>query len=176
MSSFSQTSKFEKKAFRKQNRRQRKGEIRNKAARKKRQPPTNKPEHSIKKSHKPKSPPSVKNTQSYQGLTRQIEKIQYERSLNEYYAYCDYYEYMVKVTTSHYEEMCQHQQAREEEERKQKAKNQLEREVQKEKAKANLETITKNNLEKIIIAIGENFCKNTLEINLKNYKVSIKPI
>ena len=181
MHSFSQTSKFEKKAFGKQNRRQRKGEIRNKAARKKRQPPTNKPEHSIKKSHKPRAPSSVKNTHSYQGLTLQIEKIHLERER----AYDEYYYYM----DSYYEEMSQSQQEREEEEEeelriafyeekesKQKAKNQLEREVQKEKEKARLETIAKNNLEKIIITIGENFLGNKTEINFKNYKISIEPI
>ena len=181
MSSISQTSKFERKAFGKQNRRQRKGEIKNKAARKKRQPPTNKPEHSIKKSHKPRAPSSVKNTRSYLDLTWEIEKIliERERAIDEYYYDMECY----------YEEMHRYQQEREEEEeeelrvafyeeeeRKQKAKNQLEREVQKEKAKANLETITKNNLEKIIITIGENLLENKTEINFKNYKISIEPI
>ena len=180
MSSFSQTSKFEKKAFEKQNRRQRKGEIRNKAARKKRQPPTNKPEHSIKKSHKPRAPSSVKNTRSYHELTWEIEKIliERERAIDEYYYYME----------SYYEEMEQDQQQREEaekehlrvafyeeEERKQKVKNQQQREHRKNQEKESLETITKNNLEKIIITIGENICKNT-EINFKNYKISIEPI
>lgn len=178
MSSISQTSEFEKKAFRKQNRRQRKGEIRNKAARKKRQPPTNKPDHSIKKSHKPRAPSSVKNTRSYLDLTWAIEKIRLERqrAYEEYDYYMDLY----------YEEMRQLQQEREEEEdarvsfyeekeRKQKVKNQQQREHRKNQEKESLETITKNNLEKIIITIGENICKNT-EINFKNYKISIEPI
>jgi hypothetical protein len=63
------------KALNKQRCRAKKIAIRNKAARIKRKPPTNKPEHSIKESHKPKAPSSVKNTHSYKGLTREIEKV-----------------------------------------------------------------------------------------------------
>jgi len=73
------SSELVKKALKKQHCRAKKVELKNKAAREKRQPPTNKPEHSIKKSHKPRALSSVKNTCSYKDLTREIEKVRLER-------------------------------------------------------------------------------------------------
>ena len=53
MSSTHQTHKFENKAFQKQQCRSKKNDVKNKTLRKRRQPPINKPGHSMKKSHKP---------------------------------------------------------------------------------------------------------------------------
>ena len=187
MSSISQTSKFEKKAFQKQNHRQRKGEIKNKAARKKRQPPTNKPQHTIKKSHKPRAPSSVKNTRSYQDLTWEIEKIHLERER-------EYEEYYNDIMECYYEEISQFQQQQEEEEeetrrrefyeeeqkrfeakRLKKEKN-LTQKKKREQEERLLEEKIINNWQKDIVIIKENFSKNELKFNLKNFEITIKAI
>ena len=188
MSSIPQTSKFEKKAFQKQNRRQRKGEIKNKAARKKRQPPINKPEHSIKKSHKPRAPSSVKNTRSYQVLTWEIEKIHLERER----AYEEYYN---DILECYYEEMSQFQQQQEEEEqemrrrefyaeeeRKRSEAKRLKKEkaLTQERKRKHEQRISEekiiNNLKKDIVFIKENLTKNEFKLHLENFEITIKPI
>ena len=188
MSSISQTSKFEKKAFQKQNHRQRKGEIKNKAARKKRQPPTNKPEHSIKKSHKPRAPSSVKNTRSYQDLTWEIEKIhlERERAYEEYYndvMEC-YYEEISQFQLQHDEEEVEMRRREfyEEEERKRSEAKRLKKEKaltqeskRKHKQRISEEKII-NNLKKEIVIIKENFSKNEHKLYFENLEITIKPI
>ena len=188
MSSISQTSKFEKKAFQKQNHRQRKGEIKNKAARKKRQPPTNKPQHTIKKSHKPRAPSSVKNTRSYQDLTWEIEKIHLERER-------EYEEYYNDIMECYYEEISQFQQQQEEEEEEMRRREFYEEEERKrseakrlKKEKVHVEEKKReqeekllgekiiNNLKKDIVIIKENLSKNELKLYLENFEIIIKPI
>ena len=95
MSPTHQNTKFENQAFQKQQCRSKKNDIKNKTLRKRRQPPINKPEHSMKKSHKPRASKSPKQTRSYTSLSREIEKIEAQREfeINLYYDEMDkYYE------------------------------------------------------------------------------------
>ena len=186
MSSISQTSKFEKKAFQKQNRRQRKGEIKNKAARKKRQPPTNKPQHTIKKSHKPTAPSSVKNTRSYQDLTWGIEKIHLERER----AYEEYYNDIIECYNEEIRQFQQQQEEeqemrrcefyKEEERKRSEAKRLKEKAITREKKRKQEKRISEekmiNNLKKDIVIIKENLSKNEFKLYLENFEITIKPI
>lgn len=93
MSSTHQNAKFEKQAFQKQQCRSKKNDEKNKTLRKRRQPPINKPGHSMKKSHKPKASKSPKQTRSYTTLSREIEIIEdlREFEINLYYEQMDEY-------------------------------------------------------------------------------------
>jgi len=125
MSSTHQTHNFEKQAFQKQQCRSKKNDEKNKTLRKRRQPPINKPEHSMKKSHKPQASKSPKQTRSYTTLSREIEIIEALR------------EFEINL---HYEQMNEYYEARnafyeEREEQEQERRDDEEREEQEQDAR-----------------------------------------
>ena len=103
MSSTHQNTKFEKQAFQKKQCRSKKNDEKNKTLRKKRQPPTNKPEHSMKKSHKPPASKLPKQTRSYTTLSKEIEIIETLREF-EINLHCQEMDEYYKARNAFYEE------------------------------------------------------------------------